>query len=354
MNHAQTYLNDLIPRIDQLFQIIKNNQKFVIVWHSNPDGDCLGSMLGLWGILEWMGKQVQYCASRPHEASMSRIAWSEKIQYYISRENEILNLDLDQDTQVVIFVDHNKSNQRSDMKEYMEWFIIWKQTVCIDHHICNEVYTDLDIIDASSSSACELIREILQYQKSIDNSIEIHSDLATLFYTGLTTDTGGTVGLEYEKNPIRSHENALEMLRAWADKKFIINKLNEVTLPMLEFAKLSFDRMQFSKHCLRTWSTAEESKAMWLDGGQIKIASSIMKRIIWIKVVIRFAKNSGKWYTSIRTATGFNVQQIAQHYGWGWHILAAWCKLEKPERDEKDLAKLVQEIDDKIDVWEFS
>lgn len=85
------------------------------------------------------------------------------------------------------------------------------------------------------------------------------------------------MALEYEKDPIRSHENALGMLRAGADKKTIIKRLNTITTPQLLFAKLLFERMSFSKHCLWIWYEGKEADALGLDIEQSKLAFRMMK-----------------------------------------------------------------------------
>lgn len=349
-NHIEKYIPHLANKIEQLFQIISDNKVFCIVWHSNPDGDYLGSMLWLWAILEQQGKKVQYCASRSHVQSMSRIPWSEKVSYYIDYENTVLNLDLDANTQVVIFVDHNKSNQRSDMKEYMSEFINNKITVCIDHHITSWPFTDLDIIDESSSSACELIREILDYGLQHKQEFTITPNIATHLYLWLATDTGQTVGLEYELDSIRSHENTLGMLYAWANKQLIVKKLNEVTPNMIEFAKRAFGRVKHSKHCIRLRSTAKEAEELGLDDEQTKIAFRALKWLVGVKVLIRFKQADNHRYMSLRTATWYNVQEIAVQFGGGWHKVASGVRFENSwSRTEQDLERIIQQIDEMVD-----
>lgn len=350
-SHIEKYLPHLADKIEQLFQIISDNEIFCIVWHSNPDGDCLGSMLWLWETLEQQGKKVQYCASRNHEPSLSsRITDIEKVQYYIDRNNTILWLDLDVDTQVIIFVDHNKSNQRSDMKEYMSEFINNKITVCIDHHVSSWPFTGLDIVDETSSSACELIWEILDYRLQHKQEFTITKNIATHLYLWLTTDTGQTVGLEYELDSIRSHENALGMLYAGANKQLIVKKLNEVTPNMIEFAKRAFGRVKHSKHCIRLRSTAVEAQELGLDGEQTKIAFRALKWLVGVKVLIRFRQADNHRYMSLRTATWYNVQEIAAQFGGWWHKVASGVKFENSwSRTEQDLEDIVQKIDDIVD-----
>jgi phosphoesterase RecJ-like protein len=235
------------------------------------------------------------------------------------------------------------------MKEFIETYIQNKITCCIDHHIAHDPFTQIDIIDASSSSCSELLWEIISHRENGSTIVYTDPQVASSFYVWLTTDTGGTVALEYEKDPIRSHENALGMLRAGADKKTIIKRLNTITTPQLLFAKLLFERMSFSKHCLWIWYEGKEADALGLDIEQSKLAFRMMKDTSWMKVVIKFVRQGTSWYASIRTATNFNVRQIAEYFGGGGHNFAAGCKLPHPEWTVQDIEKIVRQIDDLVD-----
>lgn len=184
MTHIETYTPQFIPQIKKLQTIIQNNESFLLVGHSKPDGDCLGSMLALGHWIEKQGKQVHYTASRAHVPSMNWVWGSQKLQYFVDNPDYQLP-----ETQVVIMLDHCASNQRSDLQEILTEYIKDKITVCIDHHVNTPFPTQCSLIDTTSSSASEWVWEILSYldPQNIDEQI------ATRCFLGLTTDTGGSV-----------------------------------------------------------------------------------------------------------------------------------------------------------------
>lgn len=342
--HSKTYLSKLQPEIDCLFQIISNHQTFLLVGHSNPDGDCMGSMLGLGSWLKNIWKKVSYVASRVHDKSLDRVPWSEQIQYFV--DNKYFGLE---ETQVVMFLDHNWSRQRSDMETVMTEYIRNRITVCIDHHMEPTLETDCNIIDESSSSCCELIREMLSDRETRGNTKHIDPYIATMLYLGLTTDTGGSVGLEYEKDSIRSYENALGMLKHGADKQTIIRQLNTISLPTLQFTITLLQRTRYSKHCIRTRSTKEEIEELRLDGNKAWVAKRLLRQVTGFDVFAKFTLVEWVLYASLRTSNQTDVQRIAAHFGWGWHIYAAGFKLYDKKYTIDDIEAIVVKIDQLVE-----
>ena len=345
MTHINTYTPELIPQIKQFQTIIQENSSFLLVGHTKPDGDCLGSLLALGHWIEKIGgKEVHYTASRSHAPSMNWVWWSEKVQYFTDHESFKLP-----EVQVVILLDHCAPNQRSDIQILLSDYIKNKITVCIDHHINTPVPVNCSMVDASSSSACEWLWEILNYldPEGIDKQI------ATRCFLGLTTDTGGSVGLEYEKDSVRSFENALGMLKAGADKKSIIQKLNEVTPSQLEYAKKMFGSIHFTKNCLWVVVEWKDIEELGLDTEQAGLAFGLMKKIVGKDVIAKFTHQDNKRYGSLRTATDIDVQQIAASFGGGGHVKAAGFRLEA-DYSLKDIEAIMLQIEQKVELQKKS
>lgn len=319
MSHVDSYLSSFIRAIQDFQDIVQNNHTFLIVGHTKPDGDCLWSMIGLWTWLGKQGKSVYYTASRNHSCTLDRVWWSDQIQYFEWN----LTYELESSCQVVIFVDHSSQGQWSDMKESMMHYCSNKITVCLDHHLKASLVVDCLIVDESSSSACELLWEILQY---IDPSF-IDEKIASLCLLWLITDTGWSSGLKREKDSIRSFENALDMIRNGADKSFIINKLTRISLDQLSFTKIMFDRIYFFDHGIRIRAQESDWIDYHLDSDALFLIQSIMKSVENMDIVAVFTIIEGKLYGSLRTTNGINVQYIAEYFGWGWHTLAAGFRL---------------------------
>lgn len=71
MTHIRTYASQFMPQLAEFKTIINSNSSFLLVGHSRPDGDCLGSMLALGHWIEKQGKHVYYTASRNHVPSLN-------------------------------------------------------------------------------------------------------------------------------------------------------------------------------------------------------------------------------------------------------------------------------------------
>lgn len=315
-----TYLSSLQSQIDQFHDLVKSHQTFLIIGHSNPDGDCLGSMLGLGRWLEKQGKEVRYTASRQHSPSLNRVWWSDRISY-VTNNPWYTRFDSD----VIICIDHSSYSQRSDAQSYFQEHITNQIIVCIDHHLDASIVCQYSLIDTSASSATELLRELLNY---LDPHKEyIDSTIASLCYLGLVTDTWWSWWFMREKNSIRSFENALSMIKAWAEKPLIINKLNTLTQNDIEFIKLCFTKIQYFEHGIWYVVSEEERLQFGLDAENLHRFSSIIKKIENQDVIVCFTLIEGKVYGSIRTTNAINVQRIAKAFGGWWHLLASGFRL---------------------------
>lgn len=319
MSHIHTYLSDLVSHIKDFQCIVHENSRFLIVGHTRPDGDCLWSMLGLWRWLENQGKEVHYTASRSHNKSLDRVRWSDTIQYFEWN----LTYSLDPSCEVVIFVDHSSQSQWSDMLEMMSEYSGNKIKVCIDHHLKASLDVDCKIVDESSSSACELLWETLQY---IDASY-IDQDIANLCLLWLITDTWWSSGLQREKDSIRSFENALDMIRQGADKSYIINKLTRISLDEFRFTQSMFEKVYFFDHGARTRAQESDWTSYHLDSDACFWIRRILTSVEDLDIIATFTIIEWKLYGSLRTTNGKNVQRIAEHFWWGGHLLAAGFKL---------------------------
>lgn len=335
MSHVETYLSAFVPQIKQFDQIITDHTTFLIIGHSHPDGDCLWSMLWLGRRLEKQGKKVQYTASRSHASSLDRVWWSEKISYFVD------NSDYERyESEVVILIDHSSYGQRSDAQLYFLEHITGDQTiVCIDHHLDANVQTHCSLIDESSSSACELVRELLDYLDPTHTFVD--DTIASCCFLWLITDTGASSWFVREKDSIRTFENALGMIKAGAQKSMIIEKLNRFPLNQLLFTKMMFDRMQSFDHGVRVCIEEKDRLSYGLDQDASSQIQSLMSSVEDLDIIVVCKIVDGSLHGSLRTTNDINVQSIAKQFGWWGHRLAAWFRLNDRQYTLDDIKQTI-------------
>ena len=148
---------------------IKQAKKILIVGHVRPDGDCLGAGLALYRLAQKSGTQAElvYDSDLPFHYSF--------MQYY-----DCINKASLSDYDLLIIVD---CGDRFRMGKYAE-FLGKVHSIQFDHHISNDGFADENYVYPYRSSTCEILSEILLDEDAVD------SEMATLLYVGLSTDTG--------------------------------------------------------------------------------------------------------------------------------------------------------------------
>ena len=138
---------------DQFKQIISDNQKFVIVTHLNPDGDALGSSLGLAAVIQALGKQAAVIT--PDNAP-TFYSWMPGIRKSLTYDRQTEECDkLIDSADVIVYLDFNCTKRIQALGEKIEQSKAVK--MLIDHHLYPEVNVDAAFSDPTAPATCELV-----------------------------------------------------------------------------------------------------------------------------------------------------------------------------------------------------
>ncbi len=163
--------------IEQLDISIKDSKNILIVSHINPDGDTLGSMCGLYSLINDNYKK------KCDMAAVSNIPESYLFLPNINKVKQIDEFDLSREYDLVINVDVASLDRCSDAQVL---FNKAKNTVNIDHHETNPGYGMINCIEPTSSATAEVLVGIAG-----NLGWHISYESAVCLYTGILTDTGG-------------------------------------------------------------------------------------------------------------------------------------------------------------------
>jgi phosphoesterase RecJ-like protein len=156
----------------EITDILRNHQRFIIAGHTSPDGDAIGSCLGLALALVKMGKDpfvvLEKYPERFNIIPGGQFLW----------KGSIKTLDAD----VFIALD---CADAARLGQAVALFNKIPVTVCIDHHETNEGFAKYNMINADASSTSEMVYDL------ITPLVEIDTDIASAIYAGMVTDTGG-------------------------------------------------------------------------------------------------------------------------------------------------------------------
>jgi bifunctional oligoribonuclease and PAP phosphatase NrnA len=208
---TETQTSDLQAVAD----VLRSQERFVVVGHENPDGDALGSLLGATFGLRALGKDVvmYLSGSGPMPAEYRFLALSEILR----------DLPADLEDRVLLAVDC--ANERR-IAERTEAISRARFVVDVDHHHDNSRFGDVNLVVPEASSTAEVIRDILS-----ELDVELTPQIAEALYVGLVTDTGR---FQYTNTTPKALRLAAELVEAGADVHGIFQHVYET----VQFAKL--------------------------------------------------------------------------------------------------------------------
>ena len=169
--------------MEQIIELLKSRESFVIAGHTAPDGDTIGSCLGLAMALGKLGKKV-VVVLEPYAAKY-RVIPGRK---YLCRSSlETLKVD------VFIALDCADTERLSAARALFDRA---QTTVCIDHHETNAGFAKYNFIDPGASSTAEMVFGVIEALSPViasgaKQSNLIDADIATAIYAGIVGDTGG-------------------------------------------------------------------------------------------------------------------------------------------------------------------
>ncbi|WP_303840575.1 bifunctional oligoribonuclease/PAP phosphatase NrnA [Selenomonas ruminantium] len=300
---------------------LKAHERIVITAHVNPDGDAIGSSLGLMHALKALGKEVQVFIDDDIPAAFSVLPGYE----LIGKPEEGQNIPADLLVAVDVSLD-----RIGRVKEAVN-----APTLNIDHHITNDGQADKLYLDGNAAATAEIIYQLIE-----ELGVPCTQEMAMCLYTGLAMDTGWFRFSNTTPNTMRV---AAALLACGAQPHVISEALEQrpfAEVQSLAFALLKIELLAGGKVagiCLDHASLQEHEAPEGLIG---------MVRVIE-GVDIAFTlkeKEPGLCRVSLRSK-GVDVTKIALKFGGGGHVRAAGCTIEKPCAEARiELVKAIMQV----------
>lgn len=181
-----------MDNIQDIIDKLKSPSNIAIITHRNPDGDAIGSSLGLKLFLD----------QGAHKCDVVLPSEFPKVFHYLPEIDDVTVYDLQKDktkqilkhADIIFCLDFNSLDRIDPLALDINESGAYK--VMIDHHIDPEPFADWYMSDTESSSTCELIYRFIELLDDKNKSISV--DMATCLFTGILTDTGS---FKYATNP---------------------------------------------------------------------------------------------------------------------------------------------------------
>lgn len=294
----------------QMAEELRKAPKVALFSHVSPDGDCLGSMLGIGLALEAMGKEVIMYNPDPIPYYLQFLPGVTKIQATIPEPLP----------ETVLFVDCSDL-QRVELTE--NDFLQGVRILNIDHHISNANFGHLNWVDPQASATGELAYELLQILGA-----PLEEDIATNIYTAILTDTGS---FKYSNTTAKTHKIAGELISLGLNLGYIHHHVFDQTpFAKFELLRRALNQLEIiaqGQGAIITLSTLDFQKSGALDSHSEGIIEH-GRTLEGVEVAALLKETTdGKVRVSLRSNQWCDVNKIAAHFGGGGHQRAAGCTL---------------------------
>ncbi|MGC8491220.1 MAG: DHH family phosphoesterase [Syntrophobacteraceae bacterium] len=318
-------------KIREVISAIRNYDRFMIATHVHPDGDAMGALVAMQLILRRLGKSVVAYTQDPYPQEYG----------FLANVREIRNKPPGPaDHEAAILVDCGDLERVGE--KLLESVKGAGFLINIDHHLVNKPFGNVNWIETSASSACEMLFDLC-----MSLSLAPDKALATALYTGILTDTGS---FRFSNTNARVFEIISTLAGFGADPARIAGEVYDSATPeKLKLLALVLGTMEF--HASSRIVTAELSRSMLSNSSSNYVESegfiNHLRSIKSADVAILFREvGDGLIHISMRSRGDINVARLAQLHGGGGHKQAAACRIPGELRSVRSMfiAKTVSYI----------
>lgn len=315
----------LVKMLSQVVELIESKNSFGITSHVRPDGDSLGSSLGLYWLLLALEKDVEVIMrdAAPHSYRQLPGAGSIRVTPGVDRPYD------------AVFVIECSDIDRPGLIDLEKQFV-----VNIDHHSTTELFGTVNWIDPTASAVGEMV-----YNLCKATGVRVTKEIAECVYTALITDTGS---FHYSNTTERTFKIASELVRMGVRPAKTAEAI---------FGSYQWPKIELLGQVLATAKRDESGHVAWMcqtiEMQSLARASdddadgfvNYPLTVSEVEATALFKECSpGVYRTSLRSKGDVNVAKVAEQFGGGGHRNAAGCTLTGELNEiEQKLVPLLQD-----------
>lgn len=319
-------MSDYFPELSDAFREFAasvDGQSICVIGHARPDGDCVGSQIGISALISHYGADVFTVNADRVPSALEYLQGSEGIS--------IIDPPALGDAGLVFVdcADEGRVGPKTSVALENR-----RRLLNVDHHITNTRYAEVNLVDAAASATCEILAGI-----AYDLAVPISAATAQAFYTGIMTDTGR---FSYGSTSSRVFELCSRLVQSGASPQLAAENLYEnVSLARLKLLERFLGSLTYEcgeSVCigeLRQKDFVETGTSYQDTEGFVDYARSVGD--VAIGVLLEERKTTTKASLRARNKR-MRVDQIAAQFGGGGHACAAATSSSLPiDRLREDL-----------------
>jgi len=299
--------------------LLSKPKRIVIVPHKNPDGDAIGSSLGLWYYLKSIGQEVRVIVPNDYPRFLK----------FLPGTDEVLNFEKDNaaakeylnSADLCFTLDFNQLGRVGQMTPILEG--LEATFIMIDHHQAPGSYAKITYSDSKMSSTAEMIYNFISFLGDVN---KITSEIAECLYAGIVTDTGS---FKFSSTTSKTHEVVADLINKGANSFEVQNKIFDTNTPdRLKLLSCALQNMVILKNYNTAYMSLSQDE---LDTHNFKkgdtegfVNYGLTLQDIRFAVIFIENKEEGIIKISFRSEGDFSVNEFARnHFHGGGHTNAA-------------------------------
>lgn len=312
--------------MNEIFDLIKSSNDILLLSHESPDGDAIGSLIGMYNMLKNMNKVVDVVVPEMPDTFL-----------YLNGINDVM-ISSNKEYDLAIVLDCASKERIGQINNEIDKC---KKTIVIDHHTSNKYYGDVNYVIPESSSCCQVLYYLFK-----DWNVLITEDIGESLLTGLLTDTSG-----FRNNNIDKYSFLMtaELFDLGVDvHKIYYMALSKKTMPQYLLMKMALDRLELIDDGKIAFSyiSEEDMANVGAKIGDHEGLVDLGRNIGGVEVSIFMRECEDVYRISLRSNGRINVNEIAKKFGGGGHNMAAGIKTSGSFKETKEA--LISAIKEKL------
>jgi phosphoesterase RecJ-like protein len=308
--------------IKGILELLATPKKIAIIPHRSPDGDAMGSTLGLYHFLKKLNHEAIVIAPNEFPEFLAWLPGSENVLIFEKDKENVAKVL--QSADVIFTLDFNALHRTGEMENVLNK--LKAPFIMIDHHQKPDDYATFTYSDTAFGSTCEMVYNFISF---LGEKELIDKTIATCLYTGILTDSGS---FRFPKTTGTTHRIVAELIDLGVEN---------TEIPNLLFDNTSYNRLQLLGRALQNMKVMPEFKTSYITLSQKDLdefqyekgdTEGIVNYGLTIKGIVFAAifiehRDENIIKISFRSQGSFDVNQFARdNFGGGGHINAAGGK----------------------------
>ena len=310
--------------MEKIRKVLEGSNKIVITAHKSPDGDAIGSSLGLYHYLNKLDKNVTVIVPDAFPVFLNWMMGSDNILQYdeqTAEADKVIN-----SADVIFSLDYNGLNRIGDLRNPLEKSSAVK--IVIDHHQDPQDFADHFFVDTECCSTAQLIYEFIEQLNDLEKLDKV---IGECIYCGIMTDTGS---FKYPSTTSKTHRIIANLIDLGVNGSKIHQEVydtySQERLRLLGYALTEKMNVFPEYNAAYISLTKDELARFSFKNGDHEGLVNYPLSINGIKFTALIIEKEGYISLSFRSKDDFYVNKIAnEHFNGGGHVYAAGGRLDK-------------------------